>query len=271
MNSLRILIVSCFLLLGWMPVQAEIPSLMNYQGTLTDEEGAPLVGSHDLMFRLYPSAEGGSAFWSESHPGVALADGVFSVVLGTVSPLTPAVFVSTECWISVQVDAGTEISPRMRVTSVPYALRAESAEVAANAPLPPVIIWSGGCSHQGVGGGLITYCNDRTDFNTASDYLTANGLGAFRFLRPGYYRITLHVVSIGNGYASIWFWKNGSLIQLGNEYAGTNWTDNFAEVVWPFAVNDVFHAEVNDPGTIAYESWSSGYSRLQIQYVGPLN
>lgn len=271
MSTLRVLAVCWSLALGCAVAAAQTPSLMNYQGTLTDEQGAPLEGSRDLTLRMYPSAEGGSAFWSESHPGVALVDGVFSVVLGTASPLTPAVFDTPECWISVQVDTGSEISPRMRVTSVPYSLRAESAAYAASAPPPPVIIWSGGCSHQGVGGGSITYCNDRTDFNTASDYLTANGLGLFRFLRPGYYRITLQVVSLGDGYAKIRFVKNGIPIQIGNEYAGTHWTDNFAEIVWPFAVNDAFYAEVNDPGTMAYESWYSGYSRLQIQYVGPLN
>jgi hypothetical protein len=255
-----------------------VPTRMSYQGFLEDQN-LPVSGSRNLYFVLFGSPANPDSIWSESHTNVTIDRGVFNVQLGAIRPLTAEVADRADLYLETRVN-GTVLSPRKRLDSVPYALvgvradsaaYAESAAYAASAPPPPVIIWSGGCSHQGQGGGLITYCNDRTDFNTASEYLTANGLGTFTFLRPGYYRITLQVVSLGNGYASIVFRKNGVVIQHGNEYAGTNWTDNFAEVVWPFAHGDGFQAEVNDPGTIAYESWLSGYSRLQIQYVGPLN
>ncbi|MCK4414880.1 MAG: hypothetical protein KAY32_15200 [Candidatus Eisenbacteria sp.] len=110
---------------------AEVPTLINYQGVVTDAEGLPLSGPHDLTFRIYPdSASATPDLWSEEHLGVELTDGLFHVILGSVINLPDDLFGSAERWLGVQVGDDPEMTPRMRLTSVPYALRAAVADSA---------------------------------------------------------------------------------------------------------------------------------------------
>ena len=51
------------------------------------------------------------------------------------------------------------------------------------------IIWSGGSKSDGRAKGWNVYKNDGVDFNSATDYIQADGEGAFNFLQDGYYRI----------------------------------------------------------------------------------
>lgn len=105
------------------------PRLINYQGVITDTSGQPLDGTHDLIFRIYPdSIPGTDPLWEEAHSGVTVADGLFNVILGGLEPISPDLFAAHERWMGIQVDASAELSPRMRMTSVPWALRAAIAD-----------------------------------------------------------------------------------------------------------------------------------------------
>ena len=104
---------------------AEAPRTLNYQGVLTDIEGAPLFGDHFITFRLYDSATGGSEIWSEAD-SVTITNGVFSQTLGLTTPLELA-FDETY-WLSIAVDGEEEMTPRSRLTSSPYALRTALAD-----------------------------------------------------------------------------------------------------------------------------------------------
>ena len=42
---------------------AEVPGLMNYQGTLTDEDGAALGTTVSMTFTIYTDSTGGSLIW----------------------------------------------------------------------------------------------------------------------------------------------------------------------------------------------------------------
>ena len=67
---------------------AQIPQTISYQGVLTDELGILIAdGNHELTFMIYDIDEGGPALWSETHLSVAVVDGVFNVILGSVVPL----------------------------------------------------------------------------------------------------------------------------------------------------------------------------------------
>jgi hypothetical protein len=105
---------------------ADIPKLINYQGMLTDDGGIPLTGSYDLTFYIYDDTTGGNLEWSETQNGVQVQNGLFNVVLGKNSALDLAF--DQSYWLAVKV--GTETMPRVRITSVGYAYRAEKADTA---------------------------------------------------------------------------------------------------------------------------------------------
>ncbi len=110
---------------------ADAPNLVNYQGILTDADGIPLNGTHDLAFRIYAdSSQSAVTLWSERHTGVIIEDGLFNVILGSVVFLSDTLFANSERWMGITVDSDLEMYPRMRITSVPWALRALVADSA---------------------------------------------------------------------------------------------------------------------------------------------
>jgi hypothetical protein len=77
--------------------------------------------SLSMTFKLYTAAEGGSALWTETRP-VQVSNGSYSVLLGTVTPLTVAFDVPY--FLGVTVGADPEMTPRQPLASAPYAFKA---------------------------------------------------------------------------------------------------------------------------------------------------
>jgi hypothetical protein len=144
------------MLLCAVPALAATPGLINYQGVLTDAAGQPLNGSHAIIFSIYPGASSTPASWVESHPAVTVVDGVFNVILGGVTPIPDSLFDATERWLGVKVDQNAEISPRARLTSVPWALRAAVADSALTGPGGSDADWiaAGSNQYSGVSGNV---------------------------------------------------------------------------------------------------------------------
>jgi hypothetical protein len=115
------------------PLGAAVPGSVNFQGLLLDSQGDPVTGPVDLVLRLYDAAEDGSLLWTESHAGVDVLDGVYTVELGATTPLTPAILDTPALYLEVEVEGDT-LAPRQRLLAVPYALRAESADNVASLP-----------------------------------------------------------------------------------------------------------------------------------------
>ncbi len=108
---------------------AAVPWLINYQGRLTDTSSNSVVGTQTMTFRLYDAATGGTKQWEEQHAVTLSKDdnGIFSVVLGSVTVLT-AVDFNTPMWLSVQVADDAEMSPRQRLTATGYAMNADQLD-----------------------------------------------------------------------------------------------------------------------------------------------
>ena len=87
---------------------AEVPLLVNYQGYLTDLDGTPLNGNHELTFEIFADeAMSGPALWVEVHQpaDVLVVDGLFNVILGGIEPIDDRLFeYSDERWLSVAVE-----------------------------------------------------------------------------------------------------------------------------------------------------------------------
>ena len=112
-----------------------VPRLINFQGVLTDTGGEPLDGTYDLTFKIYAdSSLPGPVLWTESHTEVGVDAGLFNVILGETAAFPDSLFEEQERWMGIAVDADPEIDPRMRISSVPYALAADVADTVLKLP-----------------------------------------------------------------------------------------------------------------------------------------
>ena len=118
-------------------------STLNYQARLKTSSGAlPPDGYYNLQFKLHTAANDGTAVWTESYTAgsrIRVANGYVSVQLGSLAPFSsasPAIDWSQEMWLTMNVGGMNpttpvwdgEMSPRLKLTSVPYAFKAEQAK-----------------------------------------------------------------------------------------------------------------------------------------------
>lgn len=91
------------------------------QGSVQNVSGAPVAnGTYSMTFRLYETETGGTPVWSETQDAVQVTGGIYSVSLGSVTPLT-APF-NVVYYLGVSVSGADELIPRARLTSSPYAM-----------------------------------------------------------------------------------------------------------------------------------------------------
>ncbi|MDH3889583.1 MAG: hypothetical protein OEV49_00740 [candidate division Zixibacteria bacterium] len=123
-------IAALAILLMTTAVSAAVPTTMNYQGRLTDDTGDPVAdGDYSVTFTIYDSFEAGADLWTETRT-VATTNGLFTVLLGEVNPLTNSVFDGGTRYLGIQIGADPEYSPRIALVAVPYALRSEMSDSA---------------------------------------------------------------------------------------------------------------------------------------------
>lgn len=122
---------------------ASSKTTINYQGYLTDSSGDPVNETVDMVFRLYRN-EGDpvtEAVWEETQTGVLVSNGLFSVLLGSVTDIPTATIANNaSLWLGIAVGGDEEMSPREKIASSPYAMLANvpdssitSAKLADNA------------------------------------------------------------------------------------------------------------------------------------------
>lgn len=121
-----------------LPVFSQPSRLISFQGVLRDEDDQAIDGLNDLTFTLYTgctdsqSGAGCAAVWTETHTGVDVVNGVFSVELGQVTPLNSVAF-TQDHWVGVarltsSGGSGVEMKPLIRLTMAPYAMNTLSAQ-----------------------------------------------------------------------------------------------------------------------------------------------
>ncbi len=102
-----------------------VPSVISYQGYLTDPAGSALSGSYPVQFSIYNMSTGGVPLWSETQ-NVTVSSGLFSVQLGQSIPFPLGLF-DNPAWLGVNVAADGEMSPRLPFDTVAFAFRADDA------------------------------------------------------------------------------------------------------------------------------------------------
>jgi hypothetical protein len=125
-NLIISLLAMAALLCAAAPALAVSPYI-NYQGILHDDTGNPLNGAFVLTFRLYTSPTSGTAIWAEPHT-TYVTNGLFNVVLGSVTPMTLELWDADERWLGIQIGSEPEMYPLLQMTSVSWAFRAAVAD-----------------------------------------------------------------------------------------------------------------------------------------------
>jgi hypothetical protein len=113
---------------------SQIPHTLSYQGILADSAGTPKPdGSYSFTFRLYTVPSGGVAQWSETK-SAQVKRGLFSTILGSVTPIPDSVKFDRQYWLGVQVGSDPELAPRMQLSSVGSSMNSLRADVAETVP-----------------------------------------------------------------------------------------------------------------------------------------
>jgi hypothetical protein len=153
---------------------AGIPQLLSYQGRLTDSSGIPFDTTVGMTFTIYDDSTGGTSKWTETLDSVIVTDGLFSVLIGSLNPILDTVFNDSTRYLGIQLGADPEISPRTRIGSVAYAIRAIRADTAAVALSGP--LGQGGWTDDGTVVRLTTFTdNVGIGTTTPSEKLEVDG------------------------------------------------------------------------------------------------
>jgi hypothetical protein len=121
MKRLFIIMLSLVWFNGINLFSQNISSTMSYQGKLSDINGNPLNTNVSVRFSIYAQSAGGAALWQETHPQVTVTNGIFNVLLGSVTPFTNGLFGNPSLFLGINVASDGEMSPRSPISSVPFA------------------------------------------------------------------------------------------------------------------------------------------------------
>src|SRR5215831_16040441 len=117
---------------------ASVPRLMQFNGTFRPANGEPPAPVEIVTFAIYGDETGGTALWQETQNVTIASGGEYTVALGSTNPagLPMDVFASGQArWLGVHVErAGESEQPRIRIMSVPYALRSADADTLGGKP-----------------------------------------------------------------------------------------------------------------------------------------
>ena len=101
---------------------------LQYQARMTNPDtGAPREGTFTMTFRLYDVDTGGAALWTEIRD-ITVENGLFTTLLGDITPIPETIFNGQALWIGVKVGADAEAEPRQQLAPVAYAFHAANAQ-----------------------------------------------------------------------------------------------------------------------------------------------
>ncbi len=233
LNGLGVLLVAITILAaiftaGGGQAQAATSNTLNFQGRLlTNTGGLVPDGTYNMQFDLYYQASGGSSQWTEDRlntnsQGVVIKNGYFSVYLGEYDAI-PALNWSEDLYLGMTIrgtgscawgactPADSQMTPRFKLTAVPYAFRAanvaSSGTNAASTNSDGVSITTGNAAGATSNSGNIT-----VDTGTATGTTGTISLGASN----------ASALTIGNGSATTTLQGQVAVTGSGTALAVTN-------------------------------------------------
>lgn len=99
---------------------------LSIQGSIQNSSGIALPdGQYEVIFNIYDVATGGQAVWTETQPQVEIIGGLYSSILGLITPLTasrtPFDF-TKPYYLGVTLKGKQEIFPRSELSASAYSL-----------------------------------------------------------------------------------------------------------------------------------------------------
>ncbi len=186
-----------------------------YQGRLTDG-GSPANGSYEVRFTLHSAATGATQVGTPVVVSpLEVTDGLFTAALDF-----GAAFSGADRWLELAVRpagstaAHVTLAPRQRVTSAPYAVRAQSAQTAASV--------TGNVSATQVVGGTLNP-SVLADGSLAAGKLAADSVGAAQLATGavGSAELGNGVVTAGKFSSDVGVWgRTGSWIHYTGGFVG---------------------------------------------------
>jgi len=126
-------------LAGALIASADVPSLINYQGRLTDSSGAPVTGSKTFAISIYDAATAGNLLYSESIGAVTLdSNGVYSFQFGNAGTS------NTQVTETIGTTAGSTLTYTKTLTNTPVVANSITVTDGTNS-------WSQSVGNPGVG------------------------------------------------------------------------------------------------------------------------
>lgn len=114
--------------LAVVPLWADVPHKMSYQGRVTGTNGVPVDTVADLTVVIFADEEGATPLWGETHFDVEVTSGLFDIILGSTIPIPDSVFNGQVRWLGVQIESGSVSDPLMPIVSSAYAMRSAFAD-----------------------------------------------------------------------------------------------------------------------------------------------
>jgi hypothetical protein len=110
-----------------LPAFAAAPDLVPVQGVLATASGEAVSGSKRVTLALYSSESSGTPLYEETQQ-VDFVKGLFSLELGAAEALDLASLAREEgLYLGITIAGDDELSPRLRIGTVPYAAYANAA------------------------------------------------------------------------------------------------------------------------------------------------
>ncbi len=244
------------------PANAITSNTLNFQGRLLSSTGALVPdGSYNIEFKLYDAAtiDGGESLvqgvcqtnpgpiadenclWAETRSGgdtVTIKNGYFSVYLGSVTAFPTTIDWDQELWLGMNIGGigapswDGEMTPRFKLTAVPYALRAGAVtDAAGNSYTGDDLVQVSPGSVQALNTALAAIRLNQTGAGSLLQ-LQGNGSDVFTVDKTGN-TVLGAGITVGNSSATTagtirW---NGSAFQ---GYNGSTWTSLGSSAVMPF-------------------------------------
>ena len=121
----RAILIGAILLALSPALLAATTGQINYQARLLDASGRRINDTVVLAFKFYDAETDGNLLWSETHEGVVVVDGIYSVVLGATTPIPASVFAQDGIYLELAINNET-MAPRQLITAAGQALVART-------------------------------------------------------------------------------------------------------------------------------------------------
>lgn len=178
-TSLLIAAAFCVGTLASIPSRAQTSDqVITFTARLT-QSGTPISGLMDLTFEVHDQPSGmTAAIWSETITNVQVQNGLLTVRLGEQRALGNVFATSVDRFVAVKTTTGVEIvSPRVKITAVPYALNTAAGGVRTINGVPPNASYDFAIGAGSSGGLVLTPAVNGLQVDTAG-YLAQSALEA---------------------------------------------------------------------------------------------